>query len=59
MRMLRWMCGVTKKDNIRKCDRISKTSTSDKEDHREKAKVVDMLKEGTRGMCYAGCVEEW
>ena len=43
MRMLRWMCGVIEKDKSRNehCERISKISTSDKNDHREKAKRRD------------------
>ena len=41
MRMLRWMCGVTKKDNMKRtCERISESSTGDREGRREKAKVV-------------------
>ena len=44
MRMLRWICGGTKKDKIRnehvRAERISKSSASDKEDHRKKAKVI-------------------
>ena len=40
MRMPRWMCGVTKKDNTRnEHGRACKSETSDKEDHRDKAKV--------------------
>ena len=43
MRMLRWMCGVTKNDKSRTepCERISKRSTSHKEYHRENAKVAE------------------
>ena len=39
MRMLRWMCGVTKTDNNQKRTRemLSKCGTSDKEDDRAKA----------------------
>ena len=40
--MLRWMRGVTKKDQVRH-EHVGgsvKNCTSDKEDHREKAKVV-------------------
>ena len=47
------MCGVTKKDKIRyEHERISKSRTSDTEDHRGKAKVGRERKKGT-------CSEEW
>ena len=42
MRMLRWMCGVTKKDKSRTepCERISKRSTSHNEHHRDVARMM-------------------
>ena len=40
MRMLRWMCGATKKDKSETCKMIGKSSTSDQEDQREKARVI-------------------
>ena len=55
MRMLRWMCGVTKKDKIideHVTENLSKSGLRDKGDHRENGVTwYRQLREGTKGIC--------
>ena len=53
MRILRWMCGVTKEDKIQN-ERIGKSGTAGKEDNREELEWYGYVKMGkeTDRYCY-------
>ena len=50
MMMMRWMCGVTEKYKIRnECEKISKSGTNSKDNHRENTEVVWACRWEARG----------